>query len=182
MYDQLSLLYQQLKEQKISQEDALKQIKELKSKFNTKISPQINITNENKKDFVSLERSSPEIDTGNLLEKVQAALIQAVSKLLNLKPEAIDVDTELNEYGFDSIRLTQFANNLNREYQLELTPTIFFEYPTLHGFAENLIKEYQAVFASRFGDPPGWRPRWRRKKRKKQQAAPPQNGAPGLTG
>ncbi|MBN4053213.1 SDR family NAD(P)-dependent oxidoreductase, partial [bacterium AH-315-L15] len=90
------------------------------------------------------------IDTGTLLDKVMLMLIRSVSKLLKVKPEDIDGDVELNEYGFDSITLTEFANKLNQEYKLELTPTLFFEYPTLNSVAEYLIEEHQDVFASRF--------------------------------
>ncbi|AJQ25404.1 SDR family NAD(P)-dependent oxidoreductase [Pelosinus fermentans] len=94
------------------------------------------------------------IDTRDLLEKVQATLVQEVSKILKVKIEDIDVGTELNEYGFDSITLTQFANELNQKYKLELTPTIFFEYPTIHSFAEYLNEEYKEVFTSQFAVQP----------------------------
>ncbi len=90
--------------------------------------------------------SVTEIDIGNRLDNVQNILLQAVSKLLKVKSEDIDVDADLSEYGFDSITFTEFANQLNQEYRLELTPTIFFEYPTLHSFAEYLVEEHQAVF------------------------------------
>jgi acyl transferase domain-containing protein/surfactin synthase thioesterase subunit/acyl carrier protein len=90
--------------------------------------------------------SATEIDTGNRLDNVQNILLQAVSKLLKVKSEDIDAEADLSEYGFDSITFTEFANQLNQEYSLELTPTIFFEYPTLHSFAQYLVEEHQAVF------------------------------------
>jgi polyketide synthase PksN len=93
--------------------------------------------------------STTEIDTGSLLDKVQVALVQAISKLLKVSGD-IDPATEFNHYGFDSITLTEFANKLNKEYKLELTPAIFFEHTTIHSFAEYLIKEHQAVFAAQF--------------------------------
>nr|WP_322787899.1 SDR family NAD(P)-dependent oxidoreductase [Pelosinus propionicus] len=84
----------------------------------------------------------------NLLDRIQSLLIQMTSKLLKVRMEEIDSNTEWNEYGFDSITFTEFANQLNQEYKLELTPVIFFEYPTLHRFAEYLFESYQAVFSS----------------------------------
>jgi polyketide synthase PksN len=90
------------------------------------------------------------IDTGNLLDRVQAALKQTVSGLLKVRIEDIDADTELSEYGFDSITLTEFGNRLNHEYTLELTPTLFFEHPTLRSFAEYLVEEHQAALATKF--------------------------------
>ncbi|MCP4143368.1 MAG: hypothetical protein GY755_24285, partial [Chloroflexi bacterium] len=86
----------------------------------------------------------------HLFDKIQQMLLQAVCKLLKLRIEDLDVDTELSEYGFDSITLTDFANRLNQKYKLELTPTVFFEYPTIESFARYLSEEHQAVFAEKF--------------------------------
>ncbi|PYV42944.1 MAG: non-ribosomal peptide synthetase, partial [Acidobacteria bacterium] len=88
-----------------------------------------------------------------LQDKVLAVLMRSVSKLLKVKIEDIDADTELIEYGFDSITLTQFGNTFNQEYKLELTPTIFFEHPTLRSFAGYLIENHRDAFASRFSVP-----------------------------
>jgi polyketide synthase PksN len=88
------------------------------------------------------------MDSAALADNMQAALLEIVSKILNVKKEDIDVDTELNEYGFDSITLTEFANELNREYRLELNPTAFFEHPTLRDFTRYLVEEHTAVLAA----------------------------------
>ncbi|QNV57856.1 Polyketide synthase PksN [Paenibacillus polymyxa E681] len=95
--------------------------------------------------------ASPESNAvPDLLDKVQAAMIQAVSKLLKVKLEDIDELVELSEYGFDSILLTQFTNNINHLYRLELTPDIFFEYTTIHDFTRYLVDEYDAVLGEQF--------------------------------
>ncbi len=91
-----------------------------------------------------------EIDTGTLHENIKRMLIRGVSNLLNIKPEAINVDAEMNKYGFDSLTLTELANELNRKYTLQLAPTIFFEYPTISSFANYLLEEYQDVFTAKF--------------------------------
>ncbi|MCP4285344.1 MAG: SDR family NAD(P)-dependent oxidoreductase, partial [Gammaproteobacteria bacterium] len=94
--------------------------------------------------------AATEIDTGSLVDKVQATLMHAVSELLKVNIEDIDADAELNDYGCDPITLTEFANTLNQDYQLDLTPTIFFDHPTLRSVAEYLAEEYQDVFVQRF--------------------------------
>ncbi|UNL93008.1 polyketide synthase [Paenibacillus polymyxa] len=86
----------------------------------------------------------------DLLDKVQIAMMQAVSKLLKVKLEDIDAYVELSEYGFDSILLTQFANNINHLYRLELTPAVFFEYTTLHDFCRYLVEEYATLLGEQF--------------------------------
>ncbi|MBP2630737.1 MAG: Beta-ketoacyl-acyl-carrier-protein synthase 6-deoxyerythronolide-B synthase, partial [Firmicutes bacterium] len=95
-----------------------------------------------------IDKSAAAIDNGALLEKVQANLIQGVSKLLGVAIEDVDTEVELSEYGFDSITFTEFTNQLNQEYKIALTPTIFFEHPTLSSFAEYLLDEYRMVFGA----------------------------------
>jgi polyketide synthase PksN len=95
--------------------------------------------------------AAAKIDTGSLADKVEAAMLKLVSNLIKVRIQDIDTDAELQEYGFDSIIMTQLANQLNQEFQLELNPTAFFEHPTIHGFAQYLAEEHQAVLASKFG-------------------------------
>ncbi|MEE8057880.1 MAG: SDR family NAD(P)-dependent oxidoreductase, partial [Pseudomonadales bacterium] len=90
------------------------------------------------------------IDTDTLFGKLQNVLLQKAAELLKIRVEDLDTDTELNEYGFDSISLTEFINQLNQRYQLTLAPTIFFEYPTIETFAHYLSESHQAVFANEF--------------------------------
>ncbi|MCK9395482.1 MAG: SDR family NAD(P)-dependent oxidoreductase [Methylobacter sp.] len=95
--------------------------------------------------------TGPQIDTGELQAKIRHMLLQAVAKLMKFEPDDLDADAEFSDYGFDSITLTDFSNKLNQQYRLELTPTIFFEYPTIADFADWLASEYPFVFAQAFG-------------------------------
>ena len=89
-------------------------------------------------------------DDKSLLDKIEFVLTQTVSELIKLDVEHIDREAELGKYGFDSISFTDFANELNRKYRLDLTPTIFFEYSTLRKLAEYLNEEHQASLAKAF--------------------------------
>ncbi|MCP4272381.1 MAG: hypothetical protein GY781_10500, partial [Gammaproteobacteria bacterium] len=90
------------------------------------------------------------IDTGSLLFKIRSMLIQAVSNTLKINIQDIDIYVEFNEYGFDSITLTDFANRLNEKYNLELTPTLFFEHVTIGSLADYLARKHSAVFQEQF--------------------------------
>ncbi|MCP4396442.1 MAG: SDR family NAD(P)-dependent oxidoreductase, partial [bacterium] len=91
--------------------------------------------------------SSPtERDTDNLRDTAHTALMQAASTVLKVNIEALDADAEWNEFGFDRLMLTEFANTLNQEYTLDLTPTIFVDYPTINRVAEYLVEEYEDIF------------------------------------
>ena len=87
---------------------------------------------------------------GVLEQRVKAMLVGMVSSVIKVKPDDIDGDTALSEYGFDSISLTEFGNALNQRYHVEVKPTIFFEYPTLDALAGHLAREHHAALAPSF--------------------------------
>lgn len=80
-----------------------------------------------------------------------SVLMQRVSLQLKVAESDLDPDVELTEYGFDSISFTQLANDLNERFGLELTPTLFFEYPTLAGLGVCLIADHGAAIAASLG-------------------------------
>ncbi|MDO9105380.1 MAG: amino acid adenylation domain-containing protein [Methylovulum sp.] len=98
---------------------------------------------------VALGASAGEL--GALVEKIRQALLQMVSTTMKFDLADLDAETELSEYGFDSISFTDFANKLNQKYQLELAPTVFFEQPTIVELADYLSVTYQTAFISAFG-------------------------------
>lgn len=83
---------------------------------------------------------------GNLNESVQKILKKIAAKLLKMRDEDMDIDTEFITYGFDSILLTNFTNVINKKYNLEITPTILFEYPTIAGLAEYFADQHGENF------------------------------------
>ncbi|HRL22551.1 MAG TPA: SDR family NAD(P)-dependent oxidoreductase, partial [Alcaligenes sp.] len=85
-------------------------------------------------------------DSPVLDERIRAVLVALISALTKVPLEAIDDDMEFNEYGFDSITLTELSNRLNRDYQLDLSPTVFFEHTTVHELARHLAQCYAANF------------------------------------
>ncbi|MEJ2417505.1 MAG: SDR family NAD(P)-dependent oxidoreductase [Exilibacterium sp.] len=95
----------------------------------------------------SLQREETKKQQMPMRKRVQNRLIQMVCDFLKAQPEDIHPDEELSAYGFDSVTLTGFAGQLNRDYRLALTPTIFFEYPTLRKFAAYLVEEHAEAFA-----------------------------------
>lgn len=50
----------------------------------------------------------------------------------------IQTDVPLTELGFDSLKGTELINRINHITQLSLSPTVVFEYPTIHRLAEHL--------------------------------------------
>ncbi len=110
-------------------------------------------------------------DAEESLQTLHTALTAMVSGILKVDREDIDTDTELSEYGFDSVSFTVFTNQLNEAYQLELAPTIFFEHGTISGLAGYLAKEHPGRFGEKKKESPkkerpkAQKPKMRRKKR-----------------
>ncbi|MGD0098084.1 MAG: SDR family NAD(P)-dependent oxidoreductase [Terracidiphilus sp.] len=89
-------------------------------------------------------------DSGALVERVHAFLIDAVSQMMKIKTEDIDLDAELSRFGFDSISLTGFSKYLNQELQIGLTPAAFFENPTLRGLGAYLVAKHREAMGNKF--------------------------------
>ncbi|WP_394849111.1 SDR family NAD(P)-dependent oxidoreductase [Pendulispora brunnea] len=83
-------------------------------------------------------------EQGELLEKVQATLIEIVSRQLKMKLEDVDPEKQLGDLGFESVSLTAFGKSVDKVYGLETSPAIFFEYSTVRSFAEYLVAEHAA--------------------------------------
>ncbi|MFP5393304.1 MAG: beta-ketoacyl synthase N-terminal-like domain-containing protein, partial [Gammaproteobacteria bacterium] len=60
----------------------------------------------------------------------------------------LDARTQLSEYGFDSIAYTGLANRIGEQYGIDLSPAIFFDFPTVAGIAGYLIEQHPASFAA----------------------------------
>jgi len=86
-----------------------------------------------------------------LLSNLQSFIQNQVSEILKVKLSEVDLDSELNEYGFDSITFTELANKINQEYSLEISPALFFEQPTIRGIVVQLAAEYPQNFAAQSG-------------------------------
>ncbi|MEC4090388.1 non-ribosomal peptide synthetase [Pseudoalteromonas rubra] len=65
-----------------------------------------------------------------------------VAALLGVQPDTLDGDTDLGEFGADSIAFITFINQLNSRYQLELSPSVLFMHSTLNSLRAHIIAEY----------------------------------------
>ncbi|MEO8035391.1 MAG: beta-ketoacyl synthase N-terminal-like domain-containing protein, partial [Acidobacteriota bacterium] len=78
---------------------------------------------------------------GSLLPWLQNELSQIVMQLLKLDAGDTSPDKILMDLGFDSIGLTTFANAVNDKFQLDITPVLFFDYPSIAEIAKYLAEE-----------------------------------------
>ena len=80
---------------------------------------------------------------------VQTALVQWTCQLLNVPVRNLDAESELGQYGFNSISSAQLIDRINQAYDLQLSPKVFYEHPTLAGFARYLAEEHGSLLVAK---------------------------------
>ncbi len=101
---------------------------------------------------VNYAESAPTVKTDGLEKRVITELLKIASEILKVRASEIDSNENLGEYGFDSINFTEFANRLNENFRLEITPALFFEYPSIRSFSQYLCEAFSAVFSDYYQD------------------------------
>lgn len=69
--------------------------------------------------------------------------------ILSVSVEAIDINENLVNFGFDSVTLTVFSDYLYGKYQVKITPDIFYSYPTLEALC-NYMKDFYCDEIARY--------------------------------
>ena len=96
--------------------------------------------------------STAPAEKGQLLEQVQKDILAMAGAILKVSAKDIEPTDDISEYGFDSIILMEFTNQINDKYRLEITPTLLIEYPSITAFSEFLCGEYQQRFLEYYQD------------------------------
>ena len=84
------------------------------------------------------------INTQILQSKVAQTLLDLAAQTLAIEPSHISIEAEFGTYGFSSISLTQFAEAINEDYNINLVPTIFYSYPTIEKLTTFLMMDAEA--------------------------------------
>lgn len=66
--------------------------------------------------------------------------INEIANIFKIHAEDIDCNTELFEYGLDSIMLIELMHRLQNKLDIDLEPSDFFAAPTINGLVASLIE------------------------------------------
>ncbi|WP_438432127.1 SDR family NAD(P)-dependent oxidoreductase [Gorillibacterium sp. sgz500922] len=88
-----------------------------------------------------------------LLQAIQQDFASGVAEILKITLEEIDIETELSEFGFDSVTFTQYSNLLNEKFNLGIMPSDLFEYRSLASFSREMLARYPSRFLQVYGRP-----------------------------
>ncbi|VXD25132.1 amino acid adenylation domain-containing protein [Planktothrix paucivesiculata] len=82
---------------------------------------------------------------------LQQDLRKIVAQVLKLENISLDVNSNIGEYGYNSLRFTSLSVALNKTYNIKTNPTIFYQHSTISkiakylkdNFPESLTQYYQ---------------------------------------
>ncbi|MCP4698377.1 MAG: SDR family NAD(P)-dependent oxidoreductase, partial [Gammaproteobacteria bacterium] len=94
----------------------------------------------------------PAKSVADIRQQIDDALLTEVSAILKVEAADIDLDEEISNYGFDAINLTDLTDRLNQQFNLDLTPAVLFEHPSLADFSSYLSQTYKAAVSEESTD------------------------------
>ena len=86
------------------------------------------------------------------IEKLQTILITICADLLKLDVSDIDSETELSEYGLDSILMMKLLSVLEIRFDIVLDPTVLIQHPTIFDLAVHLNEGKQIFETSNLSE------------------------------
>lgn len=64
-----------------------------------------------------------------------------VAETLGVKPDEVSPNEEFMSLGLDSMHAIFLIDEIEKEYNIEINPHTFWEFPTINSFADNLEKQ-----------------------------------------
>lgn len=64
-----------------------------------------------------------------------------VAETLGVKPDEVNPDEEFMSLGLDSMHAIFLIDEIEKEYNVEINPHSFWEFPTVHSFSTHLQKQ-----------------------------------------
>lgn len=74
------------------------------------------------------------------LDELKTLALEQMEELLKIRPEDVDFNAQIDEFGFDSITLSSLVQSLNDRYALEMSPAVFYEHGTLNSFLAYVLE------------------------------------------
>ncbi|SFS42389.1 SDR family NAD(P)-dependent oxidoreductase [Marininema halotolerans] len=94
----------------------------------------------------------PEMKGWSVAQCVEWVVTEQVSHLLKVDRKKLDREENLTEFGFDSISLVDFAEQLAHHFTIEITPAVFYEYATIAQVTDYLLTSYPDAVTTLYGE------------------------------
>ncbi|KZN54476.1 hypothetical protein N474_01795 [Pseudoalteromonas luteoviolacea CPMOR-2] len=87
-----------------------------------------------------------------LTAELTGGLAKIAADVLGVQVDDLDVDTDLGDFGADSIAFITFINQVNAKYELTLSPSVLFMHSTLNGILRHILDEHSDKLISQSTD------------------------------
>ncbi|MBQ4835688.1 non-ribosomal peptide synthetase [Pseudoalteromonas luteoviolacea] len=77
-----------------------------------------------------------------LTTELKSGLSDLAANILGVNAKDLDPDTDLGDFGADSIAFITFINQINAKYQLALSPSVLFMHSTLNSILAHILDEH----------------------------------------
>ncbi|WP_434047936.1 MULTISPECIES: amino acid adenylation domain-containing protein [Sorangium] len=78
------------------------------------------------------------------LGRIEAEIRAKVARFLEMDPEKLGLSVPFTDYGIDSISAMALVNEVNKEYDLALSPAVLFEFSSVESLARHLHERHEA--------------------------------------
>ncbi|KZN30456.1 hypothetical protein N480_05745 [Pseudoalteromonas luteoviolacea S2607] len=103
----------------------------------------VEYTHQDEPNLANNQQVAPQFsDLASLQSELSVGLASIAANVLGVKAEELDADTDLGDFGADSIAFITFINQVNSKYQLALSPSVLFMHSTLNGILGHIVDEH----------------------------------------
>ncbi|MBF0226604.1 MAG: SDR family NAD(P)-dependent oxidoreductase [Desulfobacterales bacterium] len=100
---------------------------------------------ESKQSIFGIDESEDESEENDIIIEIQTVLKGILSKIIEIAPDELDINTDLREFGLDSISLTDYSEKINNYFNIAINPTLFYEITDIKGISEFILKASNKV-------------------------------------
>ena len=131
MNNPLKILIQQIKDQNIDRQDAIKQLKALRRKQNGKIDSYVS----------PQEKGLDETELPKNKNELMVAIVEIFSNVLGVDRKDLQGKTTFKELGIGSINAVELVESVNAKFGLTLPTSVVFECSTLNSLREHIEEQ-----------------------------------------
>lgn len=78
-------------------------------------------------------------------EKLAEFLVSQSAKILQCDESDIQWEDDIDEYGFESMKVNQLCVDINQRFSIDINPAVFLEVTTLEALSKHLKKHHYTV-------------------------------------
>lgn len=82
-------------------------------------------------------------------ESLRDVLIEKSSSILQIPPEDVLWEADIDEFGYDSMEVNRLCTELNQEFEISIQPVLFLEVTSLQVLSSYLLKRFPAQIEQR---------------------------------